>query len=103
MALVLGFQVPALDNFRGTFIQRFAFQIIINVVISDAKGRFIRQGRAIVFQIRGWRFLVQMLRAAQRGEQLLALTFVETENRVDVGADICLEGFLGQGRHRRIW
>ena len=89
---MLGFQIPAFNDLRGTFIQFFAFQIIINIVIGDTQGRFIRQGGAIVFQICRWRFLVKVLRATQRGKQLLTLTFVQTEERINIGTAVAILG-----------
>ncbi|MNP61098.1 hypothetical protein D3C76_1562450 [compost metagenome] len=58
MALVLGFQIPAFNSASDFLIERFTFQIIVDVFICHTQGNFIRKRRAIVFEIGGWGFLI---------------------------------------------
>lgn len=99
---MFGFQIPAFDRFSDTGIQRFAFQIIVDVLVGDTQGHFIRQGGAIVFQVGGRQLLIQMFRAAEMGQQLFALTFVQAENWVDVGAAVAIFGEEAGNRFRRM-
>ena len=50
----------ALDRFGDARVQRFAFQIIVDVLVGDTQGHFIRQGGAIVFQVGGGQLLIQV-------------------------------------------
>ena len=49
--IVFGFQIPAFDRFGDAEVQRFAFQILVDILIGHPQRHFIRQGGAIVFQI----------------------------------------------------
>ena len=61
---MLGFQIPAFNRFRNFLIQRFAFQIIIDIFVGHAQRHFVRQGGAVVLKIGGRQLFIQMLRAA---------------------------------------
>lgn len=99
---MFGFQIPTLDRFGDARVQRFAFQIIVDVLVGDTQGHFIRQGGAIVFQVGGGQLLIQMFRAVEMGQQLFALTFVQAENWVDVGAAVAIFGEKAGNRFRRM-
>ena len=60
---MLRLQIPAFNDFGDGGIHRFSFQIVINVFIGHAQRGFIRQRRAVIFEIGGGRLLIKVLRA----------------------------------------
>mgnify|MGYP003366976865 CR=1 FL=1 len=88
---MLGLQIPAFNGLRLRRFQRFAFQVIVNVIVGHAQRDFIWQRRAVIFEIGGRCFLIEMLRAAKLGQQLFTLTLVEAEDWVDVGTALSIK------------
>lgn len=91
VAFVGCFVPPSFDNGLGLRVDDFAFEIVVDLVIGNAKCDFISQTLFVFFQVRSRNFEVEFFICPQFSKKLFSLTFVEAEEgRMSAPPSPCL-------------
>lgn len=76
MPFVLADAPQMFQALRGSVVDGFAFEIVVDLLVGHAEGFLIREGRAVFFQVRGGNLLPQARVGAEVLKHGGALAFV---------------------------